>query len=41
MTSTLGSSLVQLVIAFRWMTPMCPSNAFGVVKSVSMEKKRR
>jgi hypothetical protein len=34
MTSGRGFSLVQLVIAFRWMTPMCPQNGFGIANIV-------
>jgi len=35
-TSTSGCSKVQLLIAFRWITLLWPSNGFGVEKMVSI-----
>src|SRR4029077_1717278 len=35
-TSTSASSSVQLLSAFRWITPTCPRTALGVVNSVSI-----
>lgn len=34
MISGLGSSFVQLVIALRWITPMCPWNGFNTAQTV-------
>src|SRR5437016_11112074 len=36
MISGRGLISVQLVMAFRWMIPMCPLNGFGVEKIVSI-----
>src|SRR5439155_14604021 len=35
-TSTSGCSKVQLLIAFRWITLLWPSNGFGVEKMVNI-----
>ena len=34
MISGFGSSFVQLVIALRWITPMCPWNGFATAQTV-------
>jgi hypothetical protein len=36
MTSGRGWSIVQLLMALRWMTPMWPLKAFGMEKIVSI-----